>query len=33
MARPPEAMRLTFHPQGLRRYIVNWEAVARPLAQ
>jgi transcriptional regulator with XRE-family HTH domain len=30
---PPNAVRLTFHPQGLRRYIVNWEAVAGPLVQ
>lgn len=30
---PPNVMRLTFHPQGLRRYIVNWEALAGPLIQ
>jgi transcriptional regulator with XRE-family HTH domain len=30
---PPNAVRLTFHPQGLRRYIANWEAVAGPLIQ
>jgi transcriptional regulator with XRE-family HTH domain len=30
---PPNAVRLTFHPHGLRRYIANWEAVARPLIQ
>ena len=26
-------MRLTFHPDGLRRHIANWEAVAGPLVQ
>jgi hypothetical protein len=26
-------VRLTFHPHGLRRHIVNWEAVAGPLVQ
>jgi hypothetical protein len=30
---PPNAVRLTFHPQGLRRYIANSEAVAGPLIQ
>ena len=30
---PPNVVRLTFHPQGLRRYIVNWEALAGPLIQ
>ena len=30
---PPNVVRLTFHPRGLRHYIVNWEAVAGPLIQ
>ncbi|HEU4367010.1 MAG TPA: helix-turn-helix transcriptional regulator [Methylomirabilota bacterium] len=30
---PPNVVRLTFHPQALRRYIVNWEALAGPLIQ
>jgi len=30
---PPNVVRMTFHPQGLRRYIVNWEALAGPLIQ
>lgn len=30
---PPNVVRMTFHPQGLRRYIVNWEALASPLIQ
>jgi transcriptional regulator with XRE-family HTH domain len=30
---PPNVVRTTFHPQGLRRYIVNWEAIAGPLIQ
>ncbi len=30
---PPNAMRLVCHPDGLRRYIVNWEAIAGPLIQ
>ena len=31
--RPPNAVRMTFHPRGLRRYIENWEALAGPLIQ
>lgn len=30
---PPNVVRMTFHPRGLRPYIVNWEAVAGPLIQ
>ena len=30
---PPNAVRMTFHPRGLRRYIENWEALAGPLIQ
>jgi transcriptional regulator with XRE-family HTH domain len=30
---PPNVVRLTFHPLGMRRYIANWEAVAGPLIQ
>jgi len=30
---PPNVIRLTFHPHGLRRYIANWDAVAGPLIQ
>ena len=30
---PPNVVRLTFHPYGLRRYIANWEALAGPLIQ
>jgi hypothetical protein len=30
---PPNVVRMTFHPQGLRRYIVNWEALAGPMIQ
>lgn len=30
---PPNVVRMTFHPGGLRRYIVNWEALAGPLIQ
>jgi transcriptional regulator with XRE-family HTH domain len=30
---PPNVVRMTFHPQGLRRYIANWEALASPLIQ
>jgi transcriptional regulator with XRE-family HTH domain len=30
---PPNAMRLMFHPQALRPYIVNWEATAASLIQ
>ena len=30
---PPNAVRLTFHPHGLRRYIANWEDLAGPLIQ
>jgi hypothetical protein len=33
MPGPPNVVRMTFHPQGLRRYIVNWEALASPLIQ
>jgi len=29
----PNAMRLTYHPRGLRPYIVNWEATAAALIQ
>jgi len=29
----PNAMRLTYHPQGLRPFIVNWEATAAALIQ
>jgi transcriptional regulator with XRE-family HTH domain len=30
---PANAMRLTFHPQGLRPHIVNWESTAAALIQ
>lgn len=30
---PPNAIRLTYHPRGLRPYIVNWEATAAALIQ
>ncbi len=30
---PPNAMRLTYHPQGLRPFILNWEATAGALIQ
>jgi transcriptional regulator with XRE-family HTH domain len=30
---PPNVVRMTFHPQGLRQYIANWEALANPLIQ
>ena len=30
---PPNVVRMTFHPQGLRRYITNWEALAGPMIQ
>src|SRR5262249_61550471 len=30
---PPNAMRLMFHPNGFRPYIVNWEATAASLIQ
>ena len=30
---PPNVMRLTFHPQGLRPCIINWEPLARHLIQ
>lgn len=30
---PPNAMRLLFHPQAFRPYIVNWEATAASLIQ
>jgi transcriptional regulator with XRE-family HTH domain len=30
---PPNVVRMTFHPRGLRQYIVNWEALAGPLIQ
>jgi transcriptional regulator with XRE-family HTH domain len=30
---PPNVVRLTFHPRGLRPYIDNWAAVAGPLIQ
>jgi transcriptional regulator with XRE-family HTH domain len=30
---PPNAMRLMFHPQAFRPYIVNWEATAAALGQ
>ena len=30
---PPNAMRLTFHPQALRPHIVNWEATAASMIQ
>src|SRR5262249_61122191 len=30
---PPNAVRMVFHPHGLRRYIANWESVAGPLIQ
>ena len=33
VAGPPNAMRLTFHPQGLRPAIVNWEPTASALIQ
>jgi hypothetical protein len=28
---PPNLLRMVFHPQGLRRFIVNWDQVARYL--
>jgi transcriptional regulator with XRE-family HTH domain len=31
--RPVNAMRAIFHPDGLRRYISNWEELAAPLIQ
>jgi transcriptional regulator with XRE-family HTH domain len=30
---PPNAMRLSYHPRGLRPYIVNWEATAAAFIQ
>ena len=33
MPGPPNVVRLTFHPRGLRRFITNWEAIAGPLIQ
>jgi hypothetical protein len=30
---PPNAMRLFYHPRGMRPYIVNWEATAAGLIQ
>ena len=30
---PPNAMRLFYHPRGMRPYIVNWEATAAALIQ
>jgi transcriptional regulator with XRE-family HTH domain len=30
---PPNAMRLSYHPQGLRPFIVNWEATAAAFIQ
>ncbi|HEY3068541.1 MAG TPA: helix-turn-helix transcriptional regulator [Methylomirabilota bacterium] len=30
---PPNAVRMIFHPRGLRPYIANWEALAGPLVQ
>jgi len=30
---PPNVMRMTLHPQGLRRYITTWEALAGPMIQ
>jgi hypothetical protein len=30
---PPNAIRLTYHPRGLRPFIVNWEATAAALIQ
>jgi transcriptional regulator with XRE-family HTH domain len=30
---PPNVVRMTFHPRGLRQYIINWEALASPLIQ
>src|SRR5436309_4604963 len=30
---PPNAMRLTFHPQGLRPWLTNWDALASQLIQ
>jgi transcriptional regulator with XRE-family HTH domain len=30
---PPNVVRMTFHPRGLRPYIANWEALAGPLIQ
>jgi transcriptional regulator with XRE-family HTH domain len=30
---PPNVVRMTLHPQGLRRYITNWEALAGPMIQ
>jgi hypothetical protein len=32
LASPPNLLRLVFHPQGLRRAIVNWDLVARHLS-
>ena len=31
MARPPNVMRLNFHPEGLRRHMVDWEITAAAL--
>lgn len=31
--RPPNVVRTTFHPRGLRPYIANWELLAGPLIQ
>ena len=30
---PPNVVRMTFHPRGLRASITNWEAIAGPLIQ
>jgi transcriptional regulator with XRE-family HTH domain len=30
---PPNVVRMTFHPRGLRPYVENWETVAGPLMQ
>ena len=30
---PPNAVRMVFHPHGLRRYLTNWETLAGPLIQ
>jgi transcriptional regulator with XRE-family HTH domain len=30
---PPNAVRMVFHPHGLRQYIANWETLAGPLIQ
>jgi hypothetical protein len=30
---PPNAVRMVFHPHGLRRYLANWETIAGPLIQ